>query len=398
MAERRERRESIGDEAWNEVCHDIDDSLTGEGASSDSEGGDTGRCPGKEAVRWQNRDVYIQIRESGRPIFGTLSIRANDDLSNAFIVWVPTGDPTQATSKYGFHTPISHVHSMRLVRPSLGTPQVILTLRSGCSHAPLNLCSGRAKEFQNKLAEVSTLSRSEMNPATLLINDNSDMLQRSLHGLDLAPHSPARHATRSRAPTLPSSPQRVHDTAASAPPPPPAAFPNAAGEQECGSEPGSEWQWRYLQGGVCVMKSLRTGWTRASALAVDAAASAAELLENGGVALDSSARESSGARTCAARRSGQGADAKGHRVVGGRGHGAAEADEDCVWVEREPLPWQSSRVLDEGEWRSMFNASGVLKDLQTLRSRAYYGGLSPAVRREGWKWLLGCFPARSVAD
>ena len=27
-----------------------------------------------------------------------------------------------------------------------------------------------------------------------------------------------------------------------------------------------------------------------------------------------------------------------------------------------------------------------------------YGGLSPAVRREGWKWLLGCFPARSVAD
>ena len=41
-------------------------------------------------------------------------------------------------------------------------------------------------------------------------------------------------------------------------------------------------------------------------------------------------------------------------------------------------------------------APGTIKDLEALRSRAYYGGLTPSLRREGWKWLLGCYPPKST--
>ena len=74
----------------------------------------------------------------------------------------------------------------------------------------------------------------------------------------------------------------------------------------------------------------------------------------------------------------------------------AQVEDDCVWVERELIPWQTSCALDESEFRSMFDTAGVLKDLATLRTRAYYGGLAAGVRREGWKWLLGCYPAKST--
>ena len=74
----------------------------------------------------------------------------------------------------------------------------------------------------------------------------------------------------------------------------------------------------------------------------------------------------------------------------------AQVEDDCVWVERELIPWQTSCALDESEFRSMFDTAGVLKDLATLRTRVYYGGLAAGVRREGWKWLLGCYPAKST--
>ena len=41
-------------------------------------------------VLQQNKAVYIQIRESGAPMFGTLSLRANDDASAVFVVWQPS--------------------------------------------------------------------------------------------------------------------------------------------------------------------------------------------------------------------------------------------------------------------------------------------------------------------
>jgi len=75
---------STAEEQWNEVF-DSDG-----GDSSDGEG--TRRCPGKEAIKWQNKAVYIQAKQ-GSPIFGALSLRAEDD--TCFIVWQPTDDPTQ---------------------------------------------------------------------------------------------------------------------------------------------------------------------------------------------------------------------------------------------------------------------------------------------------------------
>lgn len=78
---------SAPDEAWNEVCPYSD--VCG-GSSGDAEG-EMSRCPGKGTIKWQNIDTYIQIRESGRPIFGALSIRENDD-TEVYIVWQPSDD------------------------------------------------------------------------------------------------------------------------------------------------------------------------------------------------------------------------------------------------------------------------------------------------------------------
>ena len=234
----------------------------------------------------------------------------------------------------------------------------------------------------------------------MLVNDKSNVLHRSLHGLELVRQDKDWGAHRrealglapAAAPLATSHPgcqahagqAHAQDTAVAD-----AASVHVDAE-ECGGDMGREWQWRYLQGGVCVIKSLRSGWSRASALAADAASSAQEMLEE-------SRQEALGARPASERaRTGRGKHPDGQGRSKPQGQAPAQVDDDCVWVEREPIPWQTSSALDESEFRSMFDAAGVLRDLDTLRRRAYYGGLAPAVRREGWKWLLGCYPGMST--
>ena len=87
----------------------------------------------------------------------------------------------------------------------------------------------------------------------------------------------------------------------------------------------SEWQWRYLQGGVCVMKSLRTGWSRASALAADAAATAVALADAAAAGSSFDAVED---------------EQQQQRQLQQAASKLEAIDHDCVWVEREPLAWQ----------------------------------------------------------
>ena len=123
----------------------------------------------------------------------------------------------------------------------------------------------------------------------MLVNDKSTRLHRSLHGLELVPdgnewerlegmgRAEAKIGTTSRnASQTHAQGGKDGDEAAAG-----HASGDADGEKGWGEESGSEWQWRYLQGGACVMKSLRSGLSRASALAADAAWSAHELMEQG---------------------------------------------------------------------------------------------------------------------
>lgn len=71
-------------------------------------------------------------------------------------------------------------------------------------------------------------------------------------------------------------------------------------------------------------------------------------------------------------------------------------DDECVFVEHEPVPWEQATPLDIEEWKTLFDKEGRLTSIETVKRRAYYGGLAPAVRREGWKYLLGCYPANST--
>jgi len=67
-------------------------------------------------------------------------------------------------------------------------------------------------------------------------------------------------------------------------------------------------------------------------------------------------------------------------------------DDECVFVEHEPVPWEPSTPLEQEEWKGWFDALGRLKDVEKLKRKAYYGGLSQGVRREAWKFVLGCYP------
>eukprot|EP00960_Hanusia_phi_P062245 765099-Hanusia_phi.AAC.2 len=301
-------------------------------------------CPGKETIKWQNKSVYIQISESCSQMFGCLSIRVEDEGQSVYIVWNPADNPNQAATQavsnlqYAICTHISQIYSIRLIRPSLGTPQ----------HA--------------------TLTRCDADASTLLVNDSSNMLQRSLHGLDMVQSSPG--VVRSRAPTKPSTPDCQAEI--------------DGDELEWSREIGGEWQWRYLQGGVRVMQGLRSGWKKASAVASDVAASAAELLDQ----IDTPATSMEMPLE------------PPHHSAGSRSACKASdlrcGDDECVFVEHEPLPWEDQGLIEEAEFRGFFEANGRIRDIQKLRRRAYYGGFAPNVRRDGWKWLLGCYPVNST--
>lgn len=43
-------------------------------------------------------------------------------------------------------------------------------------------------------------------------------------------------------------------------------------------------------------------------------------------------------------------------------------------------------------WRTFFNESGQIEDVANFRKAAFFGGLSPEVRKEAWKFLLQYFP------
>eukprot|EP00798_Chlamydomonas_sp_ICE-L_P015220 gene15220-21299_t len=54
-------------------------------------------------------------------------------------------------------------------------------------------------------------------------------------------------------------------------------------------------------------------------------------------------------------------------------------------------------AMSEEEFESLFDDDGRLVGEEAFRARAFASGLSPKLRREGWKWLLGVYPRNSTA-
>eukprot|EP00282_Hemiselmis_andersenii_P038899 CAMPEP_0169445546 /NCGR_PEP_ID=MMETSP1042-20121227/10497_1 /TAXON_ID=464988 /ORGANISM="Hemiselmis andersenii, Strain CCMP1180" /LENGTH=203 /DNA_ID=CAMNT_0009556949 /DNA_START=87 /DNA_END=695 /DNA_ORIENTATION=+ len=193
---------SADDEPWSDVTVEI----------APGSGGASGRCPASAAVRWSSPNVSLQLNEDGKGarVRGTLSIREeleSEGAAGVWCVWQPPEKAPQAVAKYTVGTRLCDVHSLRIMRPSMGYPQVILNLHSGCSPAPLFFSGGGAvAEFKGVLSEFVTLRRCEKNPGLLLVNDNTDMLNRSLTQLEMVDASPASRASRGRASIPPSSP------------------------------------------------------------------------------------------------------------------------------------------------------------------------------------------------
>ena len=235
---------------------------------------------------------------------------------------------------------------MRIIRPSIGYPQVILNLRSGCSPAPLFFDSGGISEFKLCIGSLVSLSKCDKDRGLLLINDTSDMLNRSLTHLEMVVGESPGSKVRSRATTKPSSPTED-------------ATPSGDGKWERREVGGKgEWKWKALQGGVTVMQGLRTGWAKASAAAMDVAHTAVDLIDpeaGMGAGVGSTGNRAGGD----SRRNGQSPDGLGDghaRVVEVRAEVAVAegpwlGDEEGVLVESSGVPFMLQMPVERKEFQ-----------------------------------------------
>mmetsp|Transcript_43171 Transcript_43171/g.105608 ORF Transcript_43171/g.105608 Transcript_43171/m.105608 type:complete len:614 (-) Transcript_43171:10-1851(-) len=353
------------DGGWAEVC-EVHEHTPG--------GTSGGRCPAAARLRWSN-PIFLQIKGdgAGSRIYGTLCLKEEEDSGVAWCVFEPPEQAPQASAKYAISTRLTDIHSIRIIRPSMGYPQIILNLRSGCSPAPLYFHSGGVQDFRTSLSDFVALSKCERDPGLLLVNDTSDKLNRSLSHLEMVDTSPA---ARSRATTKPSTPSACDDDE------------DDEGRLVVG---GGEWKWRALQGGVSVMRGLRTGWAKASAAAMDVASNAAELLDaDAGVTEEQHRNMRLGLVLTPP-------PPPAPVLPPGLLEGLWLGGEEGVLVEAEGVPFAQQPPVERAEFNSWFDAMGRLRDADMLRRRAYFGGLSDGVRREAWKFLLGCYPANSTS-
>ncbi|GAB0202149.1 TBC1 domain family member 17-like [Grus japonensis] len=89
------------------------------------------------------------------------------------------------------------------------------------------------------------------------------------------------------------------------------------------------------------------------------------------------------------------------RLLGGpRGHAPCEEEAEpeppfeviaCVTLGPRPAPPRGPPVTEE-EWGRSHDAEGRSLDPEGLRQRLFRGGLSPQIRLQGWRWLLGLQP------
>ncbi|KAM4650686.1 TBC1 domain family member 17 isoform 1-T1 [Discoglossus pictus] len=59
---------------------------------------------------------------------------------------------------------------------------------------------------------------------------------------------------------------------------------------------------------------------------------------------------------------------------------------------------QRQAPVSEQEWESFFDPEGRVVEVEGLKKRIFAGGLSPGLRKEAWKFLLGYYPWNCTAE
>jgi len=379
--------------------------------------GDTQVIYVREAVSvWPSRRVSIE---------GRLTLIKQHDVM--FLAWLPytlgtlNNDGTfsalpesrlgRAGSQYSDRTmyavhpiPLSEIKAITKHIPTLGWHYLCVVLVSGLTLPPLYFNNGGVRAFIGALKQHAVLMKTTEDPNTYLVNDLGDPLQRSLTSLELA------------------------DVLLGNPRP---GAPVAWGPQSCdaaaswctGDRLGAGPQPPGAGAGLSSMSMhIIDQFSRVARLARDTTSSlfvGADGLEPLTEAEDTAAtgramrpwrdgiqeppwrlsRGSAGAGGFAAPTSDPTqrpqADAGSEAVTGVGSFELVDQQIDLPTAARQRI---RPPPLGLEEWSAFLDAEGRLLNEAGFRQRVFQSGLSPALRKEAWKFLLQLYPSSSTAS
>jgi len=161
-------------------------------------------------ILFSKENVFIYPPEVEKGIKGTLSI-CSLDKGSLYLLWIPSMEQSNEESNDGNNSNSNHnssnddieelemnptslvvrVHikelkSIKKYTPTIGTPYIIITSKSGTAFYPFFFEHGGVREFLKCLSSIIHLKKSNIDPNFFIIVDLTDPIQRSLSNINLS--------------------------------------------------------------------------------------------------------------------------------------------------------------------------------------------------------------------
>eukprot|EP00193_Tetraselmis_chui_P017368 CAMPEP_0177782312 /NCGR_PEP_ID=MMETSP0491_2-20121128/18382_1 /TAXON_ID=63592 /ORGANISM="Tetraselmis chuii, Strain PLY429" /LENGTH=709 /DNA_ID=CAMNT_0019302567 /DNA_START=173 /DNA_END=2302 /DNA_ORIENTATION=+ len=291
---------------------------------------------------------------------------------------------------YAVHPiPLSEIKAIRKTVPTIGWHYLCIVLVNGLTLPPLYFNNGGVRAFLAALKQHAFLMKSPEDPTTYLVNDTVDPLQRSLTSLELADvliGAPPPGASATWGP-------HHGDVAASW----------CIGE---GGHYGGFGHHSHMNGNGLSSMSMHIieQFSRVARMARDTTSS---LEEVGGAQSSSPMFARAPLQEPPWRKACNQPDAidpsSNRRSSGPYGEEAStsvgmfELLDNYVDLAAASRKRVRPPPLGLEEWGAFLDSEGRLVNESGFKQRVFYSGLSPSLRKEGWKFLLGLYPASSTA-
>eukprot|EP00873_Tetraselmis_striata_P017495 jgi/Tetstr1/437759/TSEL_026413.t1 len=298
--------------------------------------------------------------------------------------------PHSDRTMYAVHPiPLSEIKAIRKTVPTIGWHYICVVLVNGLTLPPLYFNNGGVRAFLAALKQHAYLMKSLSDPTTYLVNDTVDPLQRSLTSLELADvliGAPPPGASATWAPSH-------GDVAAS----------------WCIGDGGGLHPGQYGSGSLSTMSMhIIEQFSRVARIARDTTSSLLEGEAGPGAGhpwlpLAEPLQEPPWRKACDQPGSVAGAGACGRPAAELAGEeastsvGVFELLDNYVDLAAASRQRVRPPPLGLEQWGAFLDSEGRLVNEAGFRQRVFYSGLSPSLRKEGWKFLLGLYPASSTA-
>ncbi|XP_062220086.1 uncharacterized protein LOC133919648 [Phragmites australis] len=265
---------------------------------------------------------------------------------------------------------LSDVRFIRRHTPTFGSDYIIIVLSSGLAFPPFYFYNGGIRELFATLKQHVFIIRSDDDPNVFLVNDFQDPLQKSLSSLELpgvasganamswqnslsftGSVDEARHAGDGK-----------HGASSS-------MSQYGSKQKNKSNDPGRDLSIQVLEKFSLVTKFARD--TTSSLFRDNSGAHPYDRQQQDFV-LDNKASDK--------HKNQQSTPEKALTPL------------DSLESDHLPLVWgkQRDRPLSVEEWRAFLDPEGRVMDSKALRKKVFYGGVDHALRKEVWKFLLGC--------